>query len=953
MELSAISPSATDHCAYCEAPLPADLARAQPSGGQALRYCCYGCRLLGESGNKPVADLGAGSPGWFRVALGAVISGQTMLLGLAVNLAPPTGLTRGLLHLALMVSSLTVFAILGRPLGEDLVASLRQKRISIELLFFVGIIGAFLASLHSTLAGTGAIYYEVVAILLTVYAVGKTLGAQSRARALAESRRLQSTFELCQKIQPDGTIASAAVATVEVGDCVRILPGEPIPIDGRVSSGQAFVRETPLTGEPFPVARHPGDLVFAGSYSEDGELIIAATAPGHQRRLDQLLSLVERARGIPSTLQAQADRIVRWFLPAILLVAAGAFLFWTVRSGWSVGLFNAMAVLLVACPCAMGLATPIAIWNALGVLAARGLVVQNADVIDRLARLTHVVFDKTGTLSEESLSLIDLAVNAQPAERQSTLDILAAVQRCSSHPVARAFRSLSISQAATPGIEIKSLKPIPARGLEAWIESASGQEIYVRLGQREFMTNLTAEATLLTSLRHSVCDHLVYVALDGQLCAIAAVRERLRSSTADAIDAVTGLGLECSVMTGDCPERAIRLGLSKVEGSLTSDEKAARIQRLQQATHRVAFVGDGINDAPAIRAASVGIALGHGAGLTTANAGAVLYGGDLGLVPWAIRLCRQVQGLIRSNLIFAAAYNLVGVVLAAAGLLHPVVAALLMVASSFTVSWRALRSSEVDDTCCAKVRAEPTSSLAQPRYVLHLPYWVYGLLVALQAPFLIYLGAMTFPTTAWFASIWTCLGLAIACFPTRNSEWQRNARMTFAMLGPGNWGMILGWWADAGFGPVTPGCPHCQTAATFALSGLFTMPWMNLGMVLLGLLPMVLGLGDILRASSVAGVAKLDVKVRLGRFSLALLSGAGMLLGMSFGSFVAMKLVGTVHPQQFLISFIGMTVGMLLGMFFCCELGRAIVLWVRSNGLLQHKFRIKSNISFKSLTQRK
>jgi cation transport ATPase len=207
-----------------------------------------------------------------------------MLLSLAVNITPPAGGVRLLLHAALMVSSIAALAILGRPLMQSAIEEIRQRRVSIELLFLAGIGGALGASLHSTISGVGAIYYEVVAVLLTVYSIGRTLGAQSRARALAETRHLQRTFETCRKIAADGSIVTTRVAEIQAGDQIRVLAGEAIPIDGRVVQGQAFVCETPLTGEPFPVVRRAGDAVFAGSYSEDGELRISATVPGTGRR---------------------------------------------------------------------------------------------------------------------------------------------------------------------------------------------------------------------------------------------------------------------------------------------------------------------------------------------------------------------------------------------------------------------------------------------------------------------------------------------------------------------------------------------------------------------------------------------------------------------------------------------------------------------------------------------
>ena len=925
-----------EHCAYCEAPLPAATAAADGNAGHAARYCCYGCRLLGESGQKPAPELNGESSPWFRIILGAAIAGQAMLLGLAVNLAPPEGLARLLLHSALIVSSLAVFGLLGAPLLRSAVQALREHRPSVELLFLAGIAGAFFASVFSTWRGRGDVYYEVVAILLTVYALGKTLGARCRARALAESRKLQDTFDVCQRIDPDGQVTRCPVAAIAVGDRVRILPGEPIPIDGQLERGQAFICETPLTGEPFPVVRRPGDSVFAGAYSEDGELVIRATVTGHRRRLDSLLALLDQARESSSSLQTQADRVVRWFLPVVLLAALGTFTFWTIQSSWSSGLFNALAVLLVACPCAMGLATPIAIWNGLAVLAARGLVVRGGDAIERLAALTDVVFDKTGTLSEEALSLIDLAVVGEPLERQRLVRWLHAVQRQSSHPVARAFQNLQAPGAPEdPGLLVRGLKTIPARGVEGWLQTESGEELHLRIGQRELMNDLSTEPALLESVRHRPGDHLVYVQVDGRLEAIAAVRERLRLTSEEALDRLKECGVAWSVMTGDTMARADGLGLKNVVGGLTPEQKAGRLDRLHQAGRRTGFVGDGINDAPAMRAASLGIALAHGAGVTTASAGAILYGSDLRVIPWAIVASRRVCASIRSNLLFAAAYNLAGIGLAATGYLHPVMSAVLMVLSSFTVAWRALRSAEADAACCVGPAPSPNppvpTEMIRPRTSLRagaIPTGelafrtrcAYGILFATQAPFLAYLGRLTPVATAVCCLSFVLGGCLIVFFRSRNEELRRYLNMTYAMLAAGNWGMILGWWYDAGFQPVALAAPCCAQYGTFSLAGVLTMPGMNVGMLLFGLPPMLWD-GRNLRDG-------------LGRLGLGVLSAVGMVYGMSFGHAVFLKWLGADPASRFLVAYAGMTVGMLMGMFFGCELGRAVVLWKRS---LRHR----------------
>jgi magnesium-transporting ATPase (P-type) len=447
---------------------------------------------------------------------------------------------------------------------------------------------------------------------------------------------------------------------------------------------------------------------------------------------------------------------------------------------------------------------------------------------------------------------------------------------------------------------MRSLKTVPACGVEAWIESDQGAEHHLRVGQRELLLDLTNETELLSLLRRAPGDDLVYVEVDGRLRAIAAVRERMRDSAGEAMRWLKAQGIECIVMTGDRPERAARLlGPGHVRGGLTPQNKVDQIKNLGQAGHQTGFVGDGINDAPAMQAAFPGIALAHGAGVTTAGADAVLYGGDLRVIPWAVALARQVRGSIRSNLIFAAAYNAFGMALAATGFLHPVMSALLMVVSSFTVSWRALRSAECADDCCAAIPApspDPTTSPDGHRAARQWFQVACGILVIGQAPILVYLGQLGTTAAALTWAVMLGLGIFIVCLRLRTPGRTSAAHMIFAMLGPGNWGMILGWWAEQGF-------------SLWSIAG---MPWMNLGMLLFGLPPMLAG----------------PANPRFGpyRFSTGLLSAAGMILGMSFGNFVFMKWFGPVVAESFLVSFTGMTTGMLLGMFLGCGFGRALAL---------------------------
>lgn len=914
--------SSAFRCGYCRVPVSADPVWS----AEGEVFCCYGCRVLGASAvGRSMAgeDRGIDRVPWFRIGLGVAIASQAMLVGFAVNLTPPEGSIRPLLHAALAGSSLLVFAILGGPLLGTAWDCACRRRLTVEWLFLAGIVGAFGASVWSSLTGFGAVYYEVVAILLVFYTLGKALTAQARQRAMAEASRLRDVFDVCQRIAADGTLQSCRAAEVVVGDRIRVGAGEPIPVDGRVLSGAAFVRETPLTGEPDAVVRRERDRVLAGSWSEDGDLVIEATVPGRDRELDRLVAWVDEARqtvrsdaGIGPRLRPLVDRITAWFLPTVLVAAVTTGLVWSLRGQWREGLFHGLAVLLVACPCALGLAAPLAWWSALATLASRGVVFRSGDALERLAAVNRVVFDKTGTLSEDRQTLIDLAVRADGLPRVQLMAFLKAAQAGSTHPIARAFDR--IPESVPSGVGVESLRTEPACGIEAVVQD-EGRIRHLRVGVRHWVLESATgsdpvEERLRQEIRCEPSDQLIHVAVDGRLEGIAVVRERLRDSVEEVCRHLLRLGCRLSVFTGDREAWAARvlpeaLGLELV-GSLTPEEKARRVAEHQAAGEVVLFVGDGVNDTPALRTAAVGMALHSGAGLATATAEVVLWGGQLSEVPRAIEFTRRVQAGVRSNLLFAATYNLLGMTLAATGRIGPISAALLMVGSSTIVVLRAARLGS--DACHG-----PDEAGQQPGWARIC--WTAG--VVAQIPLLIHLGQLV-PVQAGVTAA-VLLGVAAVPWLRRLSVswlgrvWDGAAlRMGLAMLGPGNLGMALGWWVEADWNPVMSGgaCLCCRSHQYFDLTG--SVPWMVVGM-LAGGLPSMVG--------------EDDPGSGLGRGPRLVLATVGMVLGMAWGGDLVLALLGPMHPWQFLGAWVGMTGGMLLGMGLLCGAGEAIAA-VRGRG---------------------
>jgi len=617
---------------------------------------------------------------WLRIGAGLAVAAQAMVFSLAVNITPADGAGYWVVHGGLIASALGVMVFLGGDLMRAAWEAVRAGRVSIDLLFLVTLTGAFVGSLISSFTQTGSVYYEVVAVLIVVHTAGRMLGARSRVAALRAADTTRARFDRCEVVLASGDTDVRASSAVTPVDRVRVAPGAAICVDGTVIAGRSYVQETSMTGEWRPVARGPGDRVLAGTYSVDGSLEIRPDAG--PRRLDAILAALERARLAPSDLQRQADRLMTWFLPLVVSVSAATLAYWWMRAPWSEALFNAMAVLLVACPCAMGLATPVAVWGGLARLTTFGVVARTGDFLSSLARCDTVCFDKTGTLSDDTLILSSW--NTEPAWRGREAWLIAAAglaERNLSSPIARAFEAHAVA-GGDRGLTLVSQKIEPGLGVVAVVREESGAEREVRVGER----SLHARPETLPVGE----GKRVFVSIDGGHVATVELGERWREGLREAFTELAALGVRVEVLTGD-PHPPADLGVP-VRRGLTPEEKQGRVAELGAGGETVLFVGDGVNDVAAMSSAAATVALRGGSDLSCAAAMAVFAGADLRFLPRAVRLARAVVGGIRGNLIFASTYNLTGMALAAAGLLHPVVAALLMVGSSALVALRALRS---------------------------------------------------------------------------------------------------------------------------------------------------------------------------------------------------------------------------------------------------------------------
>lgn len=637
---------------------------------------------------------------WWRVGIGAVIAANSMTVDLAINTSEADSRTRLLVHLGVLAATAVVVALLGVPLLAGAWRQARQRRLTLEAMFVLAVTGSLGASLIAMLTGEGAVYFEVAAILLVVYSLGQQLGRTAQRRALDAVDGWQRELATCQLVADDGQIRTVPVSELQVGETVEVQPGRLIPVDGVVVDGEAFVREATLTGEHLAVVRRPGDRVWAGTHAVDALLRVRAASPAGRRRIDGILAAVERARAVPGRLQRSADHFIQVFLPLVTGVALLTGLGWGLARGPAHGLFNAMSVLLVACPCALGLATPLAVWRAIVTLVQRGLVPHAGDAVERLAGVRTVVMDKTGTITESRSRLVDMVV--APHCRLSAAELRALVGRVEAgnpHPLAAAFAD-SPSEAGAMWRPARA-RFIAGTGVEAEMVEAGGRRAAVAIGTPARLCRDGGRAAAWAGLRarwHTGArGQEVAVLVDGELAAAALVGERPRPGWWELRERLAGLGVGLLVVSGDPEAAGAGLGEAEILAGLGPEEKLGRVQRLEAAGQHVLFVGDGVNDAAAMAASHVSIAVGDGAELARDVASFCWHGHHLADLAAGLEASRAAVAIIRSNLGFAAAYNLAGVALAAAGLLHPIVAALLMTCSSLVVTWRAAGLGDPDE----------------------------------------------------------------------------------------------------------------------------------------------------------------------------------------------------------------------------------------------------------------
>jgi Cu2+-exporting ATPase/Cu+-exporting ATPase len=724
--------------------LPVTRRITETFNGQEFVFCCYGCRhvyeviapdlacgvAVREAIGKAGLDLGApcchgiihGDPAeeakriLSRLMLNAFLGMMVMVLSLALYsdfffgaegsagwLGTTAQSVRSILQGISLLFATPAVLMLALPILEDAIYTWQiYRHLTTSALIAGGTLAAYGLSVYATFTGQGHAYFETVTMTLLLVTLGRWLDARAQVEGSQAINELLARAPVeASLIAPDGAESRVAVEQLQVGDHIRVRPGENLAVDGRVISGEGSVNQANITGEATPSYKGPGHAVYAGTTNLDGSFVVEATQVGEERVMGKLVRLLDEARLYRAPIERLADRVSGYFVPIVLGLALLTFGYWTWQVDLEHGLLTTLAVLLIACPCALGIATPLAIWAALGRAARSGVLIRDSAILEKLSHVRQVFFDKTGTLTTGEATLAEI-ITSRPGEpaagsqrsvltETQLLQLAASLEHGSEHPLARSILAAAAAQ-QLPLLPLEQFKAMPGLGIRGRVD---GTDLLVGSWRLVQQTGLILPESLQSERQRleQAGLSLVYVGWNGQVQGLFGLTETLRPAAPAALAQMKRHGLSVQALTGDSVTAGAalsqRLGIP-VHSELLPHDKVNAVEKAE-AIGPVAMVGDGLNDAPALARASVGIALGCGADVTREAADVSLLGNDLAQITWTLALARRAYQTIGWNLLWAFVYNVIGVAIAMAGLLHPILAALAMVVSSALVVGNSLR----------------------------------------------------------------------------------------------------------------------------------------------------------------------------------------------------------------------------------------------------------------------
>ena len=661
-----------------------------------------------------------------RFRVGAVLTIPLLLLAMGPLLG--LGVVReafgepGALWIELMLGTPVVFWC-GLPFLVRGWSSFRTMNLNMFSLIAMGVMAAWLYSMAAVLApgafpdgfrdpeGHVAVYFEAAAVIVTLVLLGQVMELRARQSA---GKAIRALLDMAAKaalvIRENGREEEIPLDHVQLGDRLRVRPGDKVPVDGLVIEGRSFVDESMITGEPIPVEKGPGQALTGATVNGNGSLIMEATRVGADTVLSQIVEMVENAQRSRAPIQRYADRVSGLFVPAVILIAFASFIAWAIwgpAPSLSYGLLAAVSVLIIACPCALGLATPMSIMTATGRGAGIGVLIKNAEALERFETVDTLIVDKTGTLTEGKPRLV---ANMPTAgfDEVTVLKVAATLEKGSEHPLGKAIVR-GAEDRGVPMAELADFEAVTGKGVKGTVDGRTAA-----VGNLKLVHDLGLEAdapTEIANRRRDAGETVMFVMLDGQFTGLVSVADPVKEDTPDALKALQQLGFRIIMATGDNVRTAravaARVGIDEIRADALPEDKAQLIRGLQAEGRRVAMAGDGVNDAPALARADVGIAMGTGADVAIESAGITLVKGNLDGIVRARRLARATMRNIRQNLFFALAYNGSGLPIAA-GLLYPFLgilispmfAAFAMTASSISVVLNSLRLKKGSNAKC-------------------------------------------------------------------------------------------------------------------------------------------------------------------------------------------------------------------------------------------------------------
>lgn len=598
--------------------------------------------------------------------------------------------------LLMFLAATPVVILLGWPIAKNSWQALKSRRISTDSLILLGSVAAYTISIYGLITG-GEVYFDTATLILLLVTIGHFLEIRAQIKSSEALEKLLEQAPDEATVVRNGVEKRMAAELVARDETVIVRPGESVPVDGTILQGEGSLNEANITGEARPVFKEKGQPLYSGTVNLDGYFVLQATGVGEDRIIARLIRLLTEARRHRAPIQRLADKVATIFVPVAMLISLLTFLFWSWQQGPEVGLLRALAVLLIACPCALGLATPLAIWAGLNRAASEGILVRHAEALEKLSKVRHFFFDKTGTLTRGTLSLSEVAVaetfppmGGIEGEQKEThlLQLAAGLEQASEHPLGRAI----VAEAQRRGLFLpapEDVKIEPGLGIQGHV---AGFDYALTVGSARLMERLgwtiPNELQAKKSTLESGGQSVIYCGWKGQAVGLLAFTETIRPEAYPALNALQAAGLSITVLTGDDTAAgqslARKLQVSVISRLLPQD-KVARLRECRQTGVPAAMVGDGLNDAPALAAADVGIAIGSGVDVTRETADISLLGEDLNQLVWSWQLAQATYRRIRWNLVWAFFYNVIGIGLAVTGLLHPILSAVAMVLSNLMV----------------------------------------------------------------------------------------------------------------------------------------------------------------------------------------------------------------------------------------------------------------------------